>query len=81
MDLHSVNVLYRFLKAFSKPRLTKSMKSKMPRIIIPILTEIVDFAVVDIAVVSVLVVVKVGGKVVVVGLVEVMRVVVILFVV
>ena len=44
------------------------MKSKMPRIIIPILTK-VAVVVVDIAIVSVLVVVKVGGKVVVLGLV------------
>ena len=60
-----VNVLYRFLNAFNKPRLTKRIKSKMPRIIIPISTEVgvsvvVVEVVVDMVVVVLSVVVMVG---------------------
>ena len=39
-NLHFVNVLYRFLNAFNKARLTIRIKSKMARIIISILTEV-----------------------------------------
>ena len=40
-NLHSISVLYRFLRiAFNNPRLTNRVKTNMPRIIIPILTPI-----------------------------------------
>ena len=40
-NLHSISVLYRFLKiAFNNPRLINRVKTNMPRIIIPILTPI-----------------------------------------